>query len=211
MRKKSDKTAELSPVKREQILRGAQTVFCKEGYEGACMDSIASSAGVSKATIYNHFEDKRDLLLAAFDWQIDEVRKRVQPLPETPSENIEADLRNIGEHFLRMLSVPSSTQRFRLVGAEAERFPEMGKTLFTCVKSAHDQLARFLEQAAAKGLLTVPSPEDAALDFISLCIHSLSVRLHLGVIEGVSEAELSAHLNRAVSTFLRAYRPAARG
>ncbi|HEX5750268.1 MAG TPA: TetR/AcrR family transcriptional regulator C-terminal domain-containing protein [Archangium sp.] len=72
--------------------------------------------------------------------------------------------------------------------------------LFTCAKSAHEQLARFFERAAVKGLL-----------FTSLCTNELSARLHLGVIECASEAELSAHLERAVSTFLRAYRPSARG
>lgn len=208
---KSDKAAELSPAKREQILCGAQAVFCEEGYERACMDTIASRAGVSKATIYNHFEDKRDLLRATFEWQISEARQRIQPLPETPSEDIEADLRNLGEHVLRQASAPVSVQRFRLVCAEAERFPEMGQMFFMCSTVAHEQLARFFERAATKGLLAVPSPEDAAVDFTSLCTNEVSVRLHLGVIERASEAELTAHLERAVRTFLRAYRPSPRG
>ena len=116
-----------------------------------------------------------------------------------------------GEHVLRQVSAPVSVQRFRLVCAEAERFPEMGRLFFMCSTLTHEQLARFFERAAAKGLLAVPSPEDAAVDFTSLCTNELSDQLRLGVIERASEADLTAHLARAVRTFLRAYRPSARG
>ena len=54
----------LSPDKRVQILTGAATVFAADGYEGASMARIAAVAGVSKGTLYNHFDSKAALFTA---------------------------------------------------------------------------------------------------------------------------------------------------
>jgi AcrR family transcriptional regulator len=47
----------------EKVLRAALDLFAKRGVEAASMDAIAQQSGVSKATIYNHWEDKEALLL----------------------------------------------------------------------------------------------------------------------------------------------------
>ena len=48
-------------LKKQQILDGARQVFLLNGYAGASMDEIAIQAGVSKGTLYNHFDSKDDL------------------------------------------------------------------------------------------------------------------------------------------------------
>jgi AcrR family transcriptional regulator len=45
------------------VLRAALELFAERGIEAASMDAIAQQSGVSKATIYNHWEDKEALLL----------------------------------------------------------------------------------------------------------------------------------------------------
>ena len=45
----------------DQVIEGARTVFMRDGYEGASVDDIAREAGVSKATLYSYFPDKRVL------------------------------------------------------------------------------------------------------------------------------------------------------
>ena len=44
-----------------QVLDGARTVFMRDGFEGASVDDIVREAGVSKATLYSYFPDKRHL------------------------------------------------------------------------------------------------------------------------------------------------------
>jgi AcrR family transcriptional regulator len=44
--------------KRRQILDGARKVFMNLGFDGASMNEIARSAGVSKGTLYVYFADK---------------------------------------------------------------------------------------------------------------------------------------------------------
>ena len=47
----------------DQVLEGARSVFLRDGFEGASVDDIARAAGVSKATLYSYFPDKRLLFL----------------------------------------------------------------------------------------------------------------------------------------------------
>jgi AcrR family transcriptional regulator len=51
-------------ARRTQILRGAAEVFAKKGFHKATTKEIAQAAGVAEGTIYNYFENKRELLLA---------------------------------------------------------------------------------------------------------------------------------------------------
>ena len=47
----------------DQVLEGARSVFLQDGFEGASVDVIARVAGVSKATLYAYFPDKRLLFM----------------------------------------------------------------------------------------------------------------------------------------------------
>lgn len=47
----------------DQVVEGATKVFLRDGFEGASVDDIAREAGVSKATLYAYFPDKRVLFL----------------------------------------------------------------------------------------------------------------------------------------------------
>ncbi|GAB2806254.1 TetR/AcrR family transcriptional regulator [Lentzea nigeriaca] len=51
----------MRPDKRQAILRGALSVFARDGYSRASVDTIAKEAEVSTRTLYNHFADKADL------------------------------------------------------------------------------------------------------------------------------------------------------
>ena len=70
-----------TPIKRgrkfEQVLDGARAVFLADGYEGGSVDAIAKAAGVSKATLYSYFPDKRLLFMevarSECSMQIDEA------------------------------------------------------------------------------------------------------------------------------------------
>ena len=47
----------------DQVLEGARAIFMRDGFEGASVDDIAREAGVSKATLYSYFPDKRLLFM----------------------------------------------------------------------------------------------------------------------------------------------------
>ena len=51
---------------RDLLLRSAETIFVRDGYESAELGEIASLAGRTKGAIYAHFKNKEDLFIALF-------------------------------------------------------------------------------------------------------------------------------------------------
>lgn len=51
----------LDPAKRERVLRAALIEFGAHGYASGSLNVIAGSAGVSKGSLFQYFEDKLDL------------------------------------------------------------------------------------------------------------------------------------------------------
>jgi TetR/AcrR family transcriptional regulator, fatty acid metabolism regulator protein len=53
-----------SKARREEILKAAQEVFAKKGFQEATVSDVAQQAGVSDTTIYEYFSTKEDLLFS---------------------------------------------------------------------------------------------------------------------------------------------------
>lgn len=60
---------------RELILRQAAEVFNRRGYFGTSLSDIMQATGLEKGGIYNHFVNKDDLALRAFDYSVDLMRQ----------------------------------------------------------------------------------------------------------------------------------------
>src|SRR5438477_1738232 len=58
---------------RARLFAAAAAVFARGGYADASAEGIAREAGMSKATFYEHFDNKEDCLIALFDAAIEEV------------------------------------------------------------------------------------------------------------------------------------------
>jgi len=54
-------------ARRAQILEGAFRCFAERGFHAARMDDLARECGLSKGSLYWHFDSKEDVFLALFD------------------------------------------------------------------------------------------------------------------------------------------------
>jgi AcrR family transcriptional regulator len=90
-------SSEASPAetRRAGILDAAAAVFGERGYERATMKEIAARAGIVPGTIYLHFGNKRDLLLAIADALI------AQPMDQALAESATQDLEGYLTAILR--------------------------------------------------------------------------------------------------------------
>jgi TetR/AcrR family transcriptional repressor of mexJK operon len=116
-----------SERKRLTILSAGQDLFLSNGYQGTSVDQIAASAEVSKQTVYKHFGDKQELLLAIVN---DALQSTVAPLVDriralANSDHLEADLTALAGEYLRAVLQESVVQLRRLVVGEANRVPEL--------------------------------------------------------------------------------------
>lgn len=66
---------------RERILGEAARRFVASGYHGISMREIAESIGVSKASLYYHFQDKESLFLAILEQSLEGVDALFDPVP----------------------------------------------------------------------------------------------------------------------------------
>src|ERR1700712_4673356 len=119
----------LSAEKRAQILNGAATVFAADGYEGASMAGIAAVAGVSKGTLYNHFDSKAALFTAYVGEKCDQNLAHVFDGADHDGDPADV-LRGIGERMLRMMLSDVGLAIYRVVIAEAAKFPDLARGFF---------------------------------------------------------------------------------
>ncbi len=177
-------------TKEEAILQGALQEFLEHGYAGTSMDKVASSAGVSKATVYSHFQSKEHLFVALID-QFTEYRMSVflelsqdsiseQLLRDDFSrKDLQIDLRfGLKQIALGMLQKVQEDELFlpfvRLLLAESGRFPELGKTF------VHHLEIRGLK-AISDYLISHPGlhlkdPEAVARIFVGSLVHYMIVQ-----------------------------------
>ncbi|MDQ0205789.1 TetR/AcrR family transcriptional regulator [Alkalicoccobacillus murimartini] len=65
---------------KETIIESALRLFSNEGYTSTSMQSIAEECGISKASLYKHFESKEDLLVQVFEHSLQRMFQRAQEI-----------------------------------------------------------------------------------------------------------------------------------
>lgn len=189
----------------KQVLEGARSVFMAAGFEGASVDEIARVAGVSKATLYSYFPDKRllffEVVRVECQRQIDEAHQSIA---------VDAPPAMVLRHGARRM-VDFYTSEFgrnvnRICVAEAERFPDLGREFYQSgPEMARRQVCEYLAQARAAGHLQIDDLALAADQFLMLCQADLHDRVTCGVQTKFTEAEIARVIDGAVEMFLARY------
>jgi TetR/AcrR family transcriptional repressor of mexJK operon len=191
----------------EQLLDGARAVILARGFEGASVDEIAREAGISKATMYRYYPDKAALFAAVM--QRDCARESGPLFGLCPDGRpLEAVLADVGARYMTFVISPDAQSVFRTAVHESERFPEIGQAFYA---SALDRgrvwLAAVLADAAARGEIAVDDVDLAAHRFLTLCKAEVFFKRLFGIVEGYSDAEITARAADAAKAFMRMYRP----
>jgi AcrR family transcriptional regulator len=193
--------------KARQILDGARRVFLAQGFDGASMNDIARSAGVSKGTIYFHFDSKEALFEAL-------IRAERQQQAEQCCEFDEDDpdmasvLTQLGHSLLTMMMSSEIIAQVRTVIAVAAKFPRIGRAFYeTGPQYGQNKLSAYFAKQSHAGKLDAPDPDLAAIHFIQLCLGDIHKRLMFCPEDSISSADVEYTVTAAVSVFLRAYTP----
>jgi TetR/AcrR family transcriptional repressor of mexJK operon len=197
--------------RRAAIIEAAVDVFLRNGYLGATTDEVATRAAVSKQTLYKHFSDKQNLFAEA----ILDSTIRVGEGLATAAANALRDakdprkgLREVAEIFLRSMLKPEVVRLRRLVIAEADRFPEVGRAWFE--RGFERTLVAVGEAVgglADRGLLhNVADPTLAAHQFAGLVMYQpMNQLMFAGSQTRPSPARLRKIADAAVEMFLATY------
>jgi TetR/AcrR family transcriptional repressor of mexJK operon len=189
----------------DQVLEGARQVFMADGFEGASVDNIARAAGVSKATLYSYFTDKRRLFIEVA--KIECMRQADSATTSIPtSAPAQEVLRIAATHMIGFFTSDFGLQVFRICVAESDRFPELGREFYSSgPQRVRDTLIDYFRQGISRGELEIDDLDLAAHQFAELCKAVVFPRMIFGVQMAFSQNEIDRVITGAVDTFMARY------
>jgi len=198
--------------KRQAIIDAATKLFLSQGFGAVSVDSIAAEANVSKRTVYSHFENKE----ALFSGVMTGVCERAGGQDACPLANEEAVrympmedlLRQTAEHVLGVITSPDAIKVYRIVVAEAQRFPQLGHDFFEFGPAFILQMiGGYLAEKSKFGELNINDPEQAAKFLVGMMVFPVQMELACGIREPVSKDDVGEIVARALEAFMALYRP----
>ncbi len=188
--------------KRQAILDGAVAVFTEMGYKEASMDKIAETAGVSKNTIYNHFQSKENL----FQEMISDfltAQQAVKDIPYQPNVPLADQLSAFAKAEMYLIDDPKRRDLSRLLTSVFIMDISFSIKIRSGFASSYANLSQWLSAARADRKLKFDSEQKTA-------------RIFYGMVEGVlnwpalfsngqSLGDADAMISELVNVFLSHY------
>ena len=129
------KTPTLTERKRADIIEAALKEFREKGFRAMSMDALSARAGVSKRTVYNHFDNKEALFKEIARLLFDHCSEMVG-IGYAVDRSLASQLKEFANSELQLL--------------QSERFRDLSKIMVAeCIyspKLAADALQQFSEQ-----------------------------------------------------------------
>ena len=161
---------------REEILEAALNMFSINNYHATSMSMIAEEAGVSKGTLYWHFDSKedlfRELVLAGFDY-FNENYKKIQ----SEKLNAKEKLHEIIYFSIKMLSENLKMgnilqNNIQLISSEFK------KKMIERHKSAIKVIKLVIEQGIEEETIKTDNPHNTAVMILTLIFNTHSQELY---------------------------------
>ena len=191
-------------AKRGKILAIAIELFLEKGYGGASMSELLRLTGGSKTTIYTYFGDKAGLFTAIIDELLrDTVAFSASPdLDERPVRDALLDIAN---RHLEVVLTDRYIRLVRIVAAEVERFPELGRAFYEHGPGcSYANFKRFLDERTARGEFMIDDTSRATDTFFGTLLHR-EVLSRLYGVETARLRNLKRTATAVVDEFLHCY------
>lgn len=190
--------------KRVAALEAAVTLFLERGYAGTSLHDVAKAASVSTGTLFKHFPTKAELF-GAIMAQVWETAPGHEPRP-LPEGDPREGLTIVGLDYARLLRQPNIEALFRVIIAEAQRFPELGQALYERGKKPYlDRLHGYLEREVSLGKLAIADIPLAGRQFLGMINDVVFWPRFLIVDLVIDDSEVLRVVQGAVETFLARY------
>ncbi|HLY91437.1 MAG TPA: TetR/AcrR family transcriptional regulator [Acetobacteraceae bacterium] len=192
---------------RRRILRAAFEEFMQRGYAGTSTLDIASRAKVSKRDLYAEFGSKHAMLEACIAERAERMRLPLQLPAPRDRDGLLATLMTFGASLLSEAARPEVIAVYRLAIGEAERSPDIARTLDTLGRAQTRQaLSRLFVHSQSLGLIGSGNAGDMAEDFIALLWRgNLLMRLQLGTVAVPGAKECERRAENAAHSLLKLY------
>jgi AcrR family transcriptional regulator len=184
----------------ERIIAAATELFLSQGFGATSIEAVAAQCRISKRTFYHRFRDKPDLFRAVVRRLIDHWVRPFEARLGAAGTFEDALLAAARQTLAAALS-PEALRLYRLLIAEAPRFPELASIVAEQSAAANGGLGELFAREARHGTLAFDDPRFAVEQFVNLVIAGPRRRA-LGMGTALSPAELDAWARRSVALFL---------
>lgn len=191
--------------KRASILAAAMALFTEMGYRSTSLARVAEVADVSKATLFKQFPTK-DALFTAIVLERWGAGSEVLDVPV--SGDPRAGLTMLGTRYAELVGGDRMAGLFRMVIAEAPRFPELARIQFDLGKAPFfDTVRSYIHSAGEAGVLEVADSEMAATQFLGMISNYVLWPKMLLTDWTVSSSDVARVVDEAVITVLARHQP----
>jgi TetR/AcrR family transcriptional repressor of mexJK operon len=169
-----------SEEKRKTILGGASNLFLSNGFTNTSMDMVAKEAGVSKQTVYSHFNNKDELYTAVIDAKCQEYRLDASRL-EHCNAPLHTVLTEIANQVISLLQDPDVIAMYTVVIGEAKNNPHVAELFYNAGPLQSVETVARIIRDSKPGQLSDLQAKAIATDFFNLIKGDFHMRsmLHL--------------------------------
>lgn len=193
--------------KRAKILQAAKSIFLKMGYHATNMNQIAKEAGVTKLTVYNHFQDKGNLFICAIEESCEESI-RTKQFELTADSDFKQALQLMCQRALSIIYLPEALKLDCLLFELAAEQSPLTQQFFD---ASHTRMCHvwcdFFEQAIAFKFIQADAPLKQTELIISLMLGIRHQQVLLGLAPVPTADEIDQIIQHAIEIFLLKYQP----
>lgn len=188
------------PAKIGLVVSAAKRMFSENGFERTTLDAISKASGVTKKTIYSHFNSKEELFGATV---LDRVKEEFFISSAELDENTpSAGLTMIANQFLGLIRRDEVLGAHRTMFSCATTHGELCDTFYqNAPLKIHAEVAQYLAKCKS---LNIKHPEVAADQFLSLFLGMDHIKCLLGF-EKPSKLKDQALIKDNVAFFMASY------
>jgi len=191
-------------AKRDAILQAGWALFLERGVGAVSIDAIAARAGVSKMTVYKHFDDKHALFEQAVSHEMHVIERAQSTVSEDRIDDIESRLRAFGVGIMSYLATGAAIDFYNVLAGELRRHPDVARTFYEVGPAQTiSNLAAILRDAEAE--LAIDDPVRAAEALFGLWQGVSNFQLSLGVGTADAEAAITRRVDYGIGVFMRAF------
>ena len=190
---------------KKRIFEAALTIFTDKGYVGTTMDDVIAAAGVSKGSIYWHFDSKQELFSELFEYFFEGIRESYAAAlageegeggDAAPMERMRLMIRETLAKACSQIEVLKAFMEFFNIGMKDPEFRSKFTRFYIKMTST---LAAVIEEGIRRGDFAAGNPYKNALAVLSLldgfflrCLlePELQTEEYLQAIEGFIERAL---------------------
>lgn len=190
--------------KEQEVLDVATDYFLEHGYQGASINAMARSSGISKESIYRYFSSKKQLFEAVIGRELAEYQAGLRRLLSAEKTmSLHDALIKIAETVLGVVTTDRALALRRLIFDEARRSPDVGQHYYRIgPEHAFAAIEEIFKSHRAESDLDSAS---LSRHFLGMISWRMILQRECAVIPAPTRAEICAQVESIVSDFTKAF------